>query len=290
MLKRRADLLIAIEREQTGEPTEEPAHELARALAIWSISLDHLHAAGVGAWKQMDPLSIERAQLALLSSTAIGDIVLDAFAWAELVRRREWRSWRHRHVAQRCEERAARRARRKPRNKERDRVPVPWTILMSVLDDGDADDRMIQPARYLDVTLDAARDLLVAHRDPELMLMRGASSYGPPTLDLRTLDRRRLAAALALVATIPSPFPRPRPQAGAGWIRHAIDQEVSRHIALAGRLDGQGRKTLRRVLRLVGAHSPDMSAIANGVLQLVDDYIDRRSLRGEPKPERPARS
>jgi hypothetical protein len=264
-LNARAVDLIAVRREDTGESTEQPAHDLARALAMWSICLRRLAEAGPGVWALMesgypdgkqrasDPFAIEGAQVAMLSATVIGDTVLDAFAWAELVRRQRWRPWQ-------------------PGDRGPwDRLPVLWSELMGVLDAA-PDDPMTGPARFLDLTLDAARDMLVAHRDPELMLLRGASDVGTFSLHLRTMDDARLEAAFGVLRGIPGA----RPWSGGG--RFGFEREVERLIGQAASLDRSDRLLVRHAYRLGGINLPDLGQIADAVLTLIDRYIDVRAL------------
>src|SRR5258708_2493381 len=89
---------FTLQHEVTGQPTEKPAHQLGHATIRFAIALEALADAGEAAMFASearfepnhppgDELAGERAQLALLSAIAAGDFALDAFAWAELVRR-----------------------------------------------------------------------------------------------------------------------------------------------------------------------------------------------------------
>ena len=275
---RLAERCTALRPEDTGASSEQPAHDLSRALAIWSIALEELAFAGLPvfeagiadpsvlnlsrstipeAWQRTDDyIAIERAQHRMLSAAMAGDIVLDSFAWAELIRRDVWR----------------------PGPGDGSFVVVLWTLLMTELDRPECDsDPMRQAARYLDVTLDAARDMLVAHRDPELVLIRGASNWGSFSLDLDTFSIDRLAASLDTMRQIMSPVPRQDLDRSSEMsLRIAIDREMALLLGRARHLSPSDRKKMRRAYRIAGMHSPSFAAIAERVASLVELYLAAR--------------
>ena len=238
---------------------------------MWSISLRELAAAGSAAWQTaqsgfsdaptdgVNDLGIERAQLALLSATMIGDMVLDAFAWAELVRRGKWSPWVR-------------------GERQHDRAPVLWTDLMSVLDSPPpTGDPMLAPARYLDVTLDAARDMLVAHRDPELEMIRGTGNLSPFTLHLFNIKQERLDAAYEVLTELWPPVVDVVSEPPPTFWRSPVRARVATLVELSDTLGGDKRQSLRRVYRLVGIASPDLSSIAGRVALLTKLYLAARS-------------
>ena len=148
---------------------------------------------------------------------------------------------------------------------------------MAVLDEPEGEtDPMRRHARFLDVTLDAARDMLVAHRDPELLLMRSATNLGAFSLHLTTLDEARIAAAVNVLRTMP--FPVPQPQLDKARRGLELESAISTLLDVAGTLGPKERAQLRRVYRLGGLEAPDMTTIALRVGKLLDLYIDARGL------------
>ena len=111
------------------------------------------------------------AELDLMVAYIAGDQVLDHFAYAELLRRDQVPPWTPGRW-----------------------VPPMWPKLMDVLDEGPLD-RMSSAARYLDVTLAVARDVLVAHRDPLAVALPMYSSSGQVALHRPIIDADRKAAA-----------------------------------------------------------------------------------------------
>ena len=266
-LRSQADRLREIELDDIGRPTEEPAHDLARAVVIWSIALRELapaglaaltgHVAGIHDGSPADDLVWERAQLRLLTAVVAGDVLLDSLAWAELVRRKRWEPPQHTGLA---------------------KVPVLWTVLMKVLDEPSAsNDPMRPPARYLDLSLDAARDMLVAHRDPELHMMRGAASWGRFTIDLFPHEQDRLETALEQARGIRTSVDYlPPDPADTQDLAGAFASRTEILLQMAVELGAEDRRKLRSAYRIGGISSPSLGAIAERVCVLVDLYLAAR--------------
>lgn len=254
--------LIGLDRDATGLRTEKPAHDLGHATIRFSLALDDLAAAGEAAYVESnarfepdqprgDGLAGERAQLALLSAIGAGDFALDAFAWAELVRRE-----------------------RPPEREKSGKVPWLWRDLMAELD-ADPTDPMTASARFLDVTLDAARDALGAHRDPELEQMTGTGTGGIYSLELITLSDARIRLALRCLDRITVPF---SPYLPVTVDRSAYRTKVEHFIAASSLLDSTARQNLRTAYRRAGIASPSLAAIAGRYRELVELYLSRRDL------------
>lgn len=256
--------LIGIRREATHRRTEKPANSLGHATIRFSIALDHLATAGAAAADAMesrfapvrppgDELAVERAELALLSAIFAGDFALDAFAWAEL----------------------SRRSRRLRLKHEKDgRVPVPWATFMDTLD-GELRNPMTSRARYLDVTLDAARDALGAHRDPELELMTGSGTGGWFTVQLVSLSPARIRYALRCLDEIELAVPV------TGYFvptspHSEYSSRVDALVAASSLLNKHGRRKLRAAYRWAGFESPSLTAIARQFGILVRLYLEHR--------------
>ena len=274
VLERLARQLVAIDRDTTGQPTERPAQELGHAVVRFSIALaDLATAAEVGfrtaeSWFPRDPdspsgpvddLGMERAELALLSAVVAGDVALDYLAWAELVRRGEV-----------------------PIKRGRDgKLPVLWSVLMARLD-AEPTNPMRPIARSLDVTLDAARDALVAHRDPELFPSRSIGTGSLLGLTLTTWDAERVAAALNTLPTIGGGS---RPPATADAIANrqsGYDDLASTLVDAAVILGPDDRMNLRKAFRMAGIRSPSMVRIARWYRGLVELYLAARERESPP--------
>lgn len=253
--------LIRLDRNATGRRTEKPAHDLGHATIRFSLALDDLAAAGEAAFVESnarfepdqprgDGLAQERAQLALLSAIGAGDFALDAFAWAELVRREK-----------------------PPERGTGGKVPWLWRDLMETLD-ADPTDSMTAPARFLDVTLDAARDALGAHRDPELEQMTGTGTGGIYSLELIALSEARIRLALRCLDRIKLPF---TPHLPTTVDRMAYQTKVEYFIDASSLLDVTARQNLRTAYRWGGIASPSLAAIAGRYRELVELYLDHRT-------------
>jgi hypothetical protein len=261
-----ASALIGIRGDNTRETSEKASRDLGRATIRFSIALENLAAAATTAADAMearfdrpaepvDPLATERAELALLSAILAGDFALDSFAWAELVRRKATLG-RDLHG----------------------KLAVPWSTFMDQID-ADPSDEMIRPARFLDVTLDAARDALVAHRDPELWPMWGSGTGGWFSLDLVTLDDVRVRRALDALEqiTLPAPFGPPVARISS---RSEYSSIVDHLVGASLVLDRNARLLLRSAYRWGGFSSPSLATIASHYGHLVRLYLARRGVTG----------
>lgn len=257
-----ARALVSLKRDDTGQPTEKPANDLGHATIRLSIALDDLASAAEAAYEAtdarfeparpvVDVLAPERAQLALLSAIFAGDFALDSFAWAELVRRKV-----------------------PPKRGKDGKMPFLWSTLMAVLD-ADPTDAMTPPARYLDVTLDPARDALVAHRDPELWPMVGSGTGGWFTLTMIPSRRGRFRIAQRCLDAIKLPIELV-PWFAAKSRRMVYSGRVEALVAASSLLDGPARKKLREAYRWGGFESPSMAAIASRFGQLIRLYLAHR--------------
>lgn len=255
-----------------GQPTARSARDLGRTIAYWSVAIRRIAESGAKAWAAVDerfgeerereespatPETPDReasealsgipmemvAELDLIVAYMIGDQVLDLVAYAELVRRDMVPTWRP----------------------GRDKVPSMWPAFMTVMDDG-ALDAMSEAARYLDVTLAVARDVLVAHRDPAAVELPSYSSWGSVGLHRPVIDEGRKADAEQLVHEINRALERPWPEEWSD--RHLLETI----IAVAPQLTPEVRRDIRRVYRLAGFDSPELVAIVNKVIRLVSAY------------------
>lgn len=270
-----AGQLVAIDCDGTGRPSEKAAQDLGHAVVRFALALSdlaawsdatHLYYGDVFAGRPAaDPLAEEHAELALLSAILAGDVALDAFAWAELVRR----------------------GRARLRRRGDGKIPPLWPLLLDELEASAADpaDRMLRLARLLDVNLDAARDAIVAHRDPELWNVAQSGSIGdaatPLGLSLVTFDHERLRTALrVLVRVVPGvlgPAPDDLPEGG---LRDAYEDVASFAAAVASELGPGARQDLRTAFRLGGIETRPLDAVAGWLADLVALYLECR--REEP--------
>lgn len=256
--------LVALRRDETGGASEKAANDLGHATVRFSIALDDLADRSLALSRDTDPddrpgdpdpLAWERATLALLSATLAGDVALDALAWAELTRRGK-----------------------PPREDPRSgRIPTLWPELMKAIDDEPAEP-MTRHARFLDVTLDAARDAIVAHRNPHLWDVRMSGTGAPFRLDLITLERPRLVRAIRRLRGIQPSIGRPpfRPRMDDATLRWMFEQDVERLVYMAPSLGPNERKRLRECYRIAGISSPDLANLAGAFAALVGIYLERR--------------
>jgi hypothetical protein len=110
------------------------------------------------------------AEVDATNALVAGDLAVDAFAYAELVRGEAAPTWI-------------------PGGK----IPGMWEPLVKLLESAPTD-TMLRPVRYLDVTLTPARDLLVAHPDPTTYYMPAFDSLGQVQLARPAVDAEREAA------------------------------------------------------------------------------------------------
>jgi hypothetical protein len=261
--------LFAINRDATGRGGEEHTRELARLVAFWMAALRRLAASGPGAWSAMetrfDRDPTERpvdhkdppegpaefvAELDVLTAFIVGDMVLDALAYAELVRRDKVPTWR-----------------------PGDRVPDIWPRFMELLD-ADPADPMTQPARLLDVTLVHARDVLVAHRDPTLWSLPMYLSEGAVVLHRVTIDEDRKARAAAELDAV---------NAGLefSWPETDYKRLLGLVIAIAGNLGPDARGGIKRAYRLAGFDAPPMTRMVEATVRLLRGHVAAIGGNGE---------
>lgn len=265
-LQELATVLVKLDRQVSGE-SEKAAHDLGRATVRFALAIRDLAEAGIGHRASLeamfespatpvDPLASERAELSLLSALLAGDVALDAFAWAELVRLNA-RPARHARTGQ---------------------LPTMWPALMKRLD-ANPGDPMTNSARFLDVSLDAARDAIVAHRDPDLWSIRGAGTGMAFSLDLMTLSDHRTLAALNAIRHLPPPMPElPPAEISIGELRALYERRIEMLMYSAPALGSDQRIALKKALRFGGSSAPPLHEIAHRFARLVQLYLDRRRL------------
>lgn len=284
-LERLARELFEVTRGQSGMPTEKPTHDLARSVAYWMIALRRLDRSGPPAWAYIDSqfprdadepppderfyvaqrfvlgpesetpgeLAIMVAELDAATAFLTGDLVLDALAYAELVRRGKVPIWT-----------------------PGDRVPAMWPRFMTVLD-ADVSDPMTADVRYLDVTLAIARDVLVAHRDPTIWHLPGFSSQGEVTLswippDSPVEPERKKEALARLHEVIKrldyAELPQP------ALLRGGYSGLLINLIMISGHLDRHARAGIRAAMKLVGFEGPSLLPMIERAIRLVRRHRD----------------
>ena len=191
------------------------------------------------------------SQLDVMTVFLIGDLVLEDFAWAELVRRGAEPRWRP----------------------GRDMVPGMWTKFMEVMDQGDP---MCGDARYLDVTVAVARDLLVAHRDPTTSTLPSWSNDGGVTLLRITLDENRRARAFRMLL-------KANESLEVHWPAHDYEELRDRLVALAPRLGARQRAWLKASYRHAGIESPSLVEVGVKVRRILTRHLEAVSQSEAPK-------
>jgi len=251
-----ARALFAIDTEGTGRDSEEPTHELARAVAYWMVTLRRLATSGPVAWVAVDerfsgakgPTRLPEGpgeivgQLDALHSFDDGVGVLGALAYAELVRRGIAPKWA-------------------PATS----VPPMWQKFMEALDA--APDRMTGEARYLDVTLVAGRHRLGAHRDPRAWDIPSFTNWGEVRLARVSVDASRRAAALDELRQVNASLPMP-------WSVDDYDHLLDLLVAIAPRLDRDARRGIERAYRLAGFDSQPIADIVSHGIRLLRMHLD----------------
>jgi hypothetical protein len=264
-LEERARSLLKLSRGKlSGTPSDRPTTALGRAVEHWVIALRRLADSSPLAWEALDsrfppeegepvksppdsdlgPAEMV-ADLDLITAYLAGDQVLDHLAYAELVRRDRVPDWQ----------------------RGRDPVPSMWPKLMAVLDEA-PQEHMSQAARYLDVTLAVARDVLVAHRDPDAYDLPFYSSWGEVKLHRPVVDDERKAAAEAIVRAANLGLEHPWPDT---W---TYDHLVDSIIAVPQLLEFAVRKALRDAFRLAGFESPRLTTILGYAERLLAAHTD----------------
>jgi hypothetical protein len=252
--------LSALTRGLSGSPSAKPAEELARSIAYWMIALRRLAKSGTAAWGALDlafpratddgpppevsPDRAEPAELAseldVVSAFITGDMVLDDLAYAELVRRGQAPTWRP----------------------GVDQLPSMWPRFIRLIDQ-DLADPMSKTARYLDITLAVARDVLVAHRDPTWWYMPSFANWGEVTLARVAVEEERRAAGLRELQTVNSSLPFPWPETD---YHHLLDLL----IAIADHLDGAARGGIKKAYRAAGFESPSLADMVRAAIRLIE--------------------
>jgi hypothetical protein len=242
---------------------EDPGRQLGRSVYLWAVAIRRLAESADIAWRTLDqdfprdpdddpPEPFEElpeghapevSQLDAMTTFLIGDLVLEDLAWAELVRRDEEPRWRA----------------------GRDRVPGMWTKFMDIVDEGD---EMCADARYLDVTLAVARDLIVAHRDPTTSTLPSWSNSGEVRLTRITLDETRKARAFRMLT-------KANESLEVHWPARDYDELRDRLVALAPRLDARQRAWLKASYRHAGIESPPLVDIASKTARLLKRHLAR---------------
>lgn len=221
--------------------------EVARSLVYWSVALDRLAESARAAWRSVDPderssdgadvLATYRAEADVLASLVFGDMALDDLAWAELARRDAL-----------------------PGERRPGYVPPPWPLFMDVLDAGP--DPMRGTARYLDVTLCMARDLLVAHRNPQRWYLPSYSSWGEASIARAAVEEPLKQQAEQLITEALERAGTPMPPSSSADL-------VDRAIALSPQLDRESRELVKTAFRVGGMDMPPLAPLIDKVLQLV---------------------
>jgi hypothetical protein len=254
-----------------GHPVARSTRDVARSVAYWAVAIRRVVHSGPKGWESVDalfasgtekppdtasedssgiPMEME-AELDLIVAYIVGDQVLDLLAYAELLRRDRVPAWRP----------------------GIDRVPAMWPAFMAVLDE-EGPDPMRSAARYLDVTLAVARDVLVVHRDPAAVELPSYTSFGSVSLHRPVLDEERRNQADSLVYDINRSLDQPWPD---NWSR---DQLLDTILEVPQQLEPAVRRDIRRVYRLAGFESPQLVAILRRATRLVDAY--RAAVAPEP--------
>jgi hypothetical protein len=180
--------------------------------------------------------------LDLTSAFVVGDLVLDHFAYAELVRRHNVPVWR----------------------RGIDKVPAMWPALMAVLEA--SRDEMLGPARSLDVSLAVARDVLVAHRDPDAIELPGFSSWGEVRLERPVPDDDRRLRAEQILKDVNQSLEHPWPEAYDR--RRLLDMLTS----VSPILTPEVRRGIHNAIRAAGFESPPLTTVVADVIKLLRLY------------------
>jgi hypothetical protein len=257
-LEDRARAIATNGRGLTGHLVARATGELVRSTVYCVIALRRLSESGIAAWeaidsrfppdpadpprdpsKATDPFADRKAELDVISCLLSGDMVLDDLAYAELVRRNLTPEW----------------------EAGQERMPSMWPRLMRVLDAEPADP-MTGPARYLDVTLVHARDVLVAHRDPTIHYLPSYSNSGQVTLTRANIDPVRDTAAAERVSAL---------AAELEYRPYGLDTRtlLDHLVALSPRLGREQRETIKTAYRYSGFESPHLTEMMTRVSRLL---------------------
>lgn len=255
-----ARFLLGVDSEPLPPSRRTATTELGRSTAGWMIATRRVARSGAAAWdahearfpRDPDDPPLEPApefpegpatrvsELDVISAFITADMTLDDLAWAELVRREQAPTWRH----------------------GVDQVPTMWPPFMALLD-AEPSDPMTRDARYLDVTLAFARDVLVAHRDPTVHYFPAWSSWGEVRLARHSVEPERQAAALERLQAVNATLQFP-------WREDDDYRELlDRLVAIAGRLDASQRAGIRAAYRHAGFESPSLADMTRAALKLL---------------------
>ncbi len=233
--------------------------ELARSLVYWSVALDRLAESAPEAWRSVDPdagasnaadvLATYRAEADVIASLVFGDMSLDDLAWAELARRNAL-----------------------PDERRPGYVPPPWRLFMDLVDA--EPDPMRGTARYLDITLCMARDLLVAHRNPQRWYLPSYSSWGEASIMRIAVEDPLKRQAEQLIDQALHRMTTPSPTLTGADL-------VDRAIALSPMLDRESRELVKTAFRVGGMDMPSLAPLVDRVLQLVQAHIGAQSQPNE---------
>lgn len=250
--------LFPAARRLSGRPVARATNELARSVAYCVIAIRRLAESGIAAWnaidlrfppdpddpprdesKTPDPFAELVAELDVITCLLAGDMVLEDLAYAELIRRGKAPEW----------------------TPGEEKMPSMWPRLMKVLD-GEPTDPMTEPARYLDVTLAHARDVLVAHRDPTVHYFPGFTNWGQVTLTRATVDRDRESAAAERVQALAEEI---------NYLPHGLDARMllDHLVSLSPKLDKRQREVIRTAYRYAGFESPPLGDMMQRVSRLL---------------------
>ena len=244
------------------DPNGPPCRELARAVGYWSIVVRRLSRTGPDAFAMRDfhifrgppgesppprppegPAE-ETAELDLMTAYLIGDQVLEAFAYTEMVRRQAEPQWT-----------------------KGGRVPDMWPKFMALMDAAPGDP-MSPTSRYLDATLAPARDVLIVHRDPHTYHMPIFSSWGAVELERPAMDPERRAAAEEMLRKLD----RDREWS---WGYEDADMLLRALLGVPKLLDATSRKAILDVYRMGGYRSGQpLTALVDACLKLLRRYSE----------------
>lgn len=265
-LERLARSFFAAELDDLGFDHGRAARELARSVAYWMIAVRRVATTGPAAWAYLNagfpsddtdpPAAIVElpegpanlvAELDAMMAFIAGDAVLDDLAYAELIRRQRVPRW---HLG--------------------GRVPAMWPTFMRLIDANESDP-MARDARFLDITLAHARDVLVAHRDPTTFHMPSFGNAGDVKLARPALDEDRRREATEKLRSVSASIGFP----AAGGDFFMLSNRI---VALAGQLGGSERETVRDAYRLAGFESPPLSSIVEAAVRLLDRHREENAI------------
>jgi hypothetical protein len=233
--------------------------ELLRSVVYWAAALRRLADSGVAAWRELDrqfpdnddadPKPAEGSdedipasyvsELNVVSAFITGDMALEDLAFADLLRRDSAPTW---NAGQRGSTDVA--------------------LFTKAIDRGHDSDAMLAPARYLDVTLCFARDVLVAHRNPTWQFLPSLSNWGEVKLCRVAVDPALRTAALDRLRQV-------NDRLGLWRSGRDYHQSLDLLLALPALLDRPARDLIREAYRLAGFESPSLTSMVTAGAQLL---------------------